>query len=95
MQEKPCPQIGTARIFNGTACGLLAQGVKNAYTVNLCAWLDFVKIYRNRGLKMFVEGYILHPWNVLLGFAKSENDFEKRFEVFLLFFAIAFVETKD
>lgn len=34
---------------------------------------------------MFVEGYILRPWNVLLGFAKSENDFEKRFEVFLLF----------
>lgn len=44
---------------------------------------------------MFVEGYILHPWNVLVGFAKSENDFEKRFEVFFCFFAIAFVEPKD
>lgn len=44
---------------------------------------------------MFVEGYILYPWNVLLGFAKNENEMEKRFEIFLLFFAIAFVETKD
>lgn len=44
---------------------------------------------------MFVEGYILNPWNVLLGFAKIENEFEKRFEVYLLFFAIAFVEPKN
>lgn len=44
---------------------------------------------------MFVEGYILHPWNVSLGFVKNENEIEKRFEIFLLFFAIAFVVPKD